>query len=83
MNLAPTVAQIECAIEMCYHWSLMPRRYDVRSAAPSGRAALGGGSQGRNPGLNPIALRGEPRRDGAIVAWHEVPGTAPPQRTVP
>src|SRR5208283_934563 len=23
------------------------------------------------------------RRDGAIVAWHEVPGTAPPQRAVP
>jgi hypothetical protein len=23
------------------------------------------------------------RRDGAIVAWHEVPGTAPPKRAVP
>ena len=23
------------------------------------------------------------RRDGAIVAWHEVPGTAPPQRSRP
>src|SRR5271165_6859067 len=23
------------------------------------------------------------RRDGAIVAWHEVPGTAPPQRAIP
>ena len=23
------------------------------------------------------------RRDSAIVAWHEVPGTAPPQRAVP
>jgi hypothetical protein len=23
------------------------------------------------------------RRDGAIVAWHEVPGTAPPKRSVP
>jgi hypothetical protein len=23
------------------------------------------------------------RRDGAIVAWHEVPGTAPPQKTRP
>ena len=23
------------------------------------------------------------RRDGAIVAWHEVPGTAPPQKSRP
>ena len=23
------------------------------------------------------------RRDGAIVAWHEVPGTAPPQECRP
>jgi hypothetical protein len=23
------------------------------------------------------------RRDGAIVAWHEVPGTAPPKRSRP
>jgi hypothetical protein len=23
------------------------------------------------------------RRDGVIVAWHEVPGTAPPKRAVP
>jgi hypothetical protein len=35
------------------------------------------------------AVRHEPwlrlmsRRDGAIVAWHEVPGTAPPQKSRP
>ena len=23
------------------------------------------------------------RRDGAIIAWHEVPGTAPPQKSRP
>jgi hypothetical protein len=32
-----------------------------------------------------LAIAGEnaSRRDGAIVAWHEVPGAAPPKRAVP
>src|SRR6202043_648514 len=29
------------------------------------------------------ACREMSRRDGAIVAWHEVPGTAPPQKSHP
>ena len=27
--------------------------------------------------------RGRSRRDGPIVAWHEMPGTAPPQKNRP
>jgi hypothetical protein len=52
-----------------------------------------GGVTGSAQVFNPISvnvMRGPSmggwllsRRDGAIVAWHEVPGTSPPQKSRP
>src|ERR1700726_1585069 len=43
------------------------------------------GAQGETPAYQRLAKAccEMSRRDGAIVAWHEVPGTAPPQKSRP
>jgi hypothetical protein len=40
-------------------------------------------SQARSACMYLAASEFSSRRDGAIVAWHEVPGTAPPQQNRP
>jgi hypothetical protein len=54
-------------------------RFDL-GAGYSLEGVLNGARKASWADLLPEAEEAQSRRDGPIVAWHEVPGTAPPQK---